>query len=357
MPDDTTKPAQLQITQEDAGLRLDIFLARRFPERSRTFFHDAIKNGHVILNARPGRTADRLRTGDTITVAWPPERQFELKAEAMALDILHEDDDILVINKPAGLVVHPAKGNWTGTLVQGLLAHAGEELAELLDDEMRPGIVHRLDKDTSGALVIAKNPKSLSALQQMFQEHTVEKTYLALATGSFPGAARPVPAAGSTLVTSRAAQTAAVSPAHGKPAAEARFRIIEDHIGRHPRERKRMAVVSAEAGKPAVTHYRVLAGTDKASLLEVRILTGRTHQIRVHLAHIKHPVIGDGVYGGRQAGLPVRPARQMLHAWKLAFTHPGTGERIAFTAPVPEDFRKAMAGLGIQAPAGFYAEG
>ncbi len=349
MPSEAVKhPTTLHAAPEDAGLRLDVFLARRFPERSRTFFHDAVKAGRVTLNARPARPADKLRAGDTVAVEWPPERRFELTAEAMALDILHEDDDILVINKPAGLVVHPAKGNWTGTLVQGLLAHAGDEMAEMLDDEMRPGIVHRLDKDTSGVLVIAKNPKALAALQKMFQEHAVEKTYLALAAGAFSGTARPTPAP--ARVTARAAQP---TPAcGGSPATQQPVRIIDNHIGRHPRERKRMAVVPPEDGKPAVTHYRVLAGTDKAALLEVRILTGRTHQIRVHLAHIKHPVLGDAVYGGRQSGIPVRPERQMLHAWRLAFTHPGTGAKMAFTAPPPEDFRTVAQTLGLPIPSG-----
>ena len=351
MPTTIPQPTSITATADEADLRLDVFLTRRFPDRSRTFFHDAIKSGRVTLNAKSGRASDKVHSGSTITIDWPPEKHFEMKGEAMNLDILGEDEDILVINKPAGLVVHPAKGNWTGTLVQGLLAHAEDEFTEMLDDEMRPGIVHRLDKDTSGALVIAKNPKSREALQRAFHDHTVEKTYLALAAGSFTN--RPALSRAelklATIKATRAGQSA--KPELSKSGTEPHAHgIIETHIGRHPRERKMMAVVSADAGKPAITHYRVLAATDKVSLVEVRILTGRTHQIRVHLAHLKHPVLGDTVYGGRQDGIPVRPARQLLHAWKLVFTHPGSGERIAFTAPIPADFRQAMDTLGLPLP-------
>ncbi len=343
-----TQSAVLAAAPREVGMRLDLFLARRFPGRSRAFFQEQLKAGRVTLNGRPCRASDKLHQDDSLAVEWPQEKQFELKAESMALDILHEDDDILVINKPAGLVVHPAKGNWTGTLVQGLLAHVGDEMAEMVDDEMRPGIVHRLDKDTSGVLVIAKNPKALSFLQQMFHEHTVQKTYLALAAGSFTGQQllRDSPA----VLISRAAADAARAARAPKPGATP-FTVISNHLGRHPRDRKKIAVVSAADGKSAITHYRVLAAGEKASLLELRILTGRTHQIRVHLAHIRHPVLGDGVYGGRQEGIPVRPARQMLHAWKLAITHPGTGAAIAFTAPIPEDFRQAADALGLALPA------
>ena len=351
MPADTLLPAQIQATPEEAGLRLDVLLTRRFPDRSRTFFHDAIKGGRVTLNTKPGRAADKVHSGDSISITWPPEKKFEMKGEAMNLDVLGEDDDILVINKPAGLVVHPAKGNWTGTLVQGLLAHAEDEFTEMLDDEMRPGIVHRLDKDTSGALVIAKNPRAREALQRAFHDHTVEKTYLALAAGTFSNrvALSRAEQKLATIKATRAghAATSEIIQAGTEPHPHG---SIETHIGRHPRERKMMAVVQADAGKPAITHYRVLAATDKVSLVEVRILTGRTHQIRVHLAHLKHPVLGDAVYGGRQDGIPVHPARQLLHAWKLQFTHPGSGERVSFTAPIPDDFRQAMETLGLTPP-------
>jgi len=315
MPHSAETPVALTVLPRDAGERLDRFLARRFPERSRAYFQRCLRDGHVLHNGSAARPSETVRRGDSVTISWPPEPHFELRAEDIPLDILAEDDDLLVISKPAGLVVHPAKGNWSGTLVQALLAHSEEDFTAMSGEEMRPGIVHRLDKDTSGVMVIAKHNAAREALCQAFHERRVEKTYLALVLGTFQ------------------VQTGEIRAA----------------VGRHPRERKKMAVLKS-GGKPAETHYRVLGSSGNVSLVEVRILTGRTHQIRVHFAHLQHPVLGDPVYGGRQRGLACAPQRQMLHAWKLVLPHPRTGLRVAFTAPLPADFAEVLQCLGLPTP-------
>ncbi|MFA4944837.1 MAG: RluA family pseudouridine synthase [Lentisphaeria bacterium] len=310
-------PQILTVPPEAAGERLDLFLAHSLPQKSRAWFQQKIKDDQVSLNGKRARPSDAVKPGDAVTVHWPVERPFTLKPEKMDLDIILEDPDFFVINKPAGMVVHPAKGNWTGTLVQGLLAHAETEFAEMIDEEMRPGIVHRLDKDTSGALVIARTPDALTRLREAFKEHRTGKVYLALAAGG-PFAAQS-----------------------GK---------VEACIGRHLYDRKRMAVLKF-GGKPSESHYAVVGEARGISLVRVCILTGRTHQIRVHLAHLKHPVLGDGLYGGRKQGLEPMPARQMLHSWKLSFPHPRTGATVEATAPPPADFLAALAALGLTLPA------
>ncbi|MFA5204448.1 MAG: RluA family pseudouridine synthase [Lentisphaeria bacterium] len=320
MPDDpqdatpaAPEPERLLVPAAAAGERLDAFLARCRPERSRAFYQRLIREGCLLRNGRPGRPSELLRADDLLLLSVPPEPNFELKGEPVAFGVLAEDADVLVINKPPGLVVHPAKGNWTGTLVNGLLAHDGEEFGAMVDDGLRPGIVHRLDKDTSGVMVVAKNAVAAEALRRSFKEHAVEKTYLALVLGEFGAATGTI-----------------VAP-----------------IGRHPKDRKRMAVV--EDGKPAESRYSVLAAAAGVTLLAVRILTGRTHQIRVHFSHLRHPLLGDAVYGGRPpaVGLNPPPARQMLHAWKLAFPHPRTGVRHSFQAPPPADFQAVLRALGM----------
>lgn len=307
--------SELTIVPEQSGLRLDQVLAHVWPNQSRTFFQKCITQGLVLVNASSCTSSQRLKNGDLVCVHWPELVETTLHGEDIPLDILLEDQYILLLNKQAGLVVHPGSGNPTGTLVQGLLYHNEGAFSEMNAEDLRPGIVHRLDKDTSGVLVVAKTPRAEAALKQSFKTHCTEKTYLAIAIGTFQQASG----------------------------------IIEGAIGRNPQHRQKMKVLAA-GGKEATSKYRVLANAGDCTLLAVRILTGRTHQIRVHLASIQHPILGDPLYGGRPSRLPFLPARQMLHAWKLNFPHPETGEMIRCTAPLPGDFQQALQVLGLPLP-------
>jgi len=305
---------EFRVAHSAAGRRIDVLLAQRFPQWSRAFIQRCIRAGTVTINGRPCRPADRVQTNDLVSFTPLPQTLPTLEAEAIPLDVLYEDDSILVINKPPGLVVHPARGHTSGTLVHGLLGYDAERFQAMTDDEMRPGIVHRLDRDTSGAMVVARTEQARFALRRAFSERQVEKTYLALALGRF----------------------------------DVKSGTIRAPIGRHPRNRLKMAV--RPEGRPAVSHYRVIAASaePEITLVEVRIETGRTHQIRVHLAHIGRPVLGDPMYGGRPKDLETAPpARQMLHAWKLAFPHPDTGRFVEFTAPIPDDMREMLHQLGL----------
>jgi len=313
MNDNSGTQSEWLVSIEQGGMRLDQVLAVVWPDYSRAFFQKCIAEGKVFLNSSPSSCSQRIKPGDRILVHWPEPVCEELLAENIPLDILREDADILVLNKPPGLVVHPGSGNTTGTLVQGLLFHDEEAFGAMDAENLRPGIVHRLDKDTSGVLVVAKNEKAAASLKESFKSRHTEKTYLAVAIGSFQHASGEISGA----------------------------------IGRSPRNRRKMAVVP-DGGKPALTRYRVLAEASACSLLEVQILTGRTHQIRVHLASIHHPVLGDALYGGRPARMPFLPTRQLLHAWKLSFPHPKTGDIIHCKAPPPQDFSEALATLGLK---------
>ncbi len=294
------------------GLRLDQCLASLVGGHSRAYFQKLIRDGDVICRGRACRRAETVHTGDEIRIRYPQEGPAPLEAEDIEFGILFEDDDILVINKPPNLVVHPAAGSRTGTLVHGLLFHDEESFGDMSDDGVRPGIVHRLDKDTSGVMVVAKNEDARRSLKAAFKERDVEKTYLALVIGEF----------GAVTGT------------------------IENEIGRNPWNRQKMAVVS-EGGKHALTKYRVLGAANGCSLLEVRIFTGRTHQIRVHFSHLNHPILGDAIYGGNRAGLLHEAPRQLLHAWKLVFPHPRTGVMRQYMAPLPDDFSAALSALGL----------
>ena len=290
-----TIPAQL------AGLRLDQALARLLPEESRSRLARLIEEGHVRVDGETALPKRKLKSGESVEVALAPRiEESPYRAEAIALDIVHEDGDVLVLDKPAGLVVHPGSGNWEGTMLNALLHHA-----PALEHLARAGIVHRLDKDTSGLLVVAKNEPAQLSLVRQLQEHTVKRTYLALARGRLTRAGK-----------------------------------VDAPVGRHPVHRTRMAVV--EGGKTAVTHYRVRESFAAHTLLECDLETGRTHQIRVHLASIGHPLEGDPVYAPRGAKLL---PRQALHAWKLAFIHPGSAEAMQFEAPMPADFRALVESL------------
>lgn len=292
--------AAFHIAAEDAGARIDQFLAARVPTLSRSRIQDLMKTGHVLVNGRQIKASTKLRVEDHITLAEPPPLPATTEAEDIALDVLFEDSHLIVLNKPPGLVVHPAAGHWHGTLVNALLHHC-HGLSSIGGEE-RPGIVHRLDKETSGCLVAAKNDVAHRALTRQFAGREVTKIYLALATGTFCE----------------------------------KSGVIDGAIGRHPIHRKKMTVLDGERGRAARTDYRVLQMLDAGALVECTLHTGRTHQIRVHLKHLGHPLVGDEMYG-RRAGFQ----RQMLHAWKLGFTHPVSGERMHFTAPIPADFLEA----------------
>ena len=292
--------AEFQLTPVEAGVRLDQFLAARVPALSRSRLQQLVKEGFVLVNGRTAKASSKLRAGDHVALTEPPPVATHTKAEDIALDILFEDDDLIVLNKPAGLVVHPAAGHQQGTLVNALLHHC--RALSGIGGEKRPGIVHRLDKETSGCLVAAKNDTTHHALARQFAGREVTKIYLTLAAGEFRQASG----------------------------------AIEGAIGRHPIHRKKMTVLGGGRGRASRTDYRVLREIAGNSLVECILHTGRTHQIRVHLKHLGHPVLGDEVYG-RRADFP----RQMLHAWKLGFTHPRTGERLHFVSPIPQDFVNA----------------
>ena len=292
----------LTVARENAGSRLDRFLAEALVDFSRARLQTLIRDGFVTLNGHPPRPRDLVRTGDVVELEEPEIKKIEAQPEAMALDIIFEDDDLLVLNKPPGLVVHPGAGHRQHTLVNALLAHC-PNLSGIGGRE-RPGIVHRLDKDTSGCLVVAKNDVTHRDLSKQFAARTLEKIYLALVAG--------VP----RKLTG----------------------IIDAAITRHPVHRQKMSI-GRTRGRSAKTEYRVLRSGEGISLIECTLHSGRTHQIRVHLHHLGHPVLGDKLYGAKHAGdFP----RQMLHAWKLGFDHPRTGERLRFDAPVPRDFAQAM---------------
>lgn len=291
---------ELTVPNEYAGQRLDRYLAQALPQFSRSRLQALIRAGEVQLRGKAARIRETVRSDDTVTVTIPPIKQIDAEAEEIPLEILFEDEDLLVLNKPAGLVVHPGAGNQTHTLVNALLHHCSSLSG--IGGKLRPGIVHRLDKETSGCLAVAKNDAAHQDLARQFAEREVKKIYLALVAGS--------------LKRTRG--------------------TIDAPIGRHPLQRKKMAVQPAK-GRIAKTDYRVLKTVGDASLLECAIHSGRTHQIRVHLHHIGHPVVGDSLYGKKIAA-----PRQMLHAWKLGFTHPRTHERLFFEAPIPADFRHQL---------------
>jgi 23S rRNA pseudouridine1911/1915/1917 synthase len=317
----------------DAGTRLDRFLAGKLPELSRARLQALIADGAVRSGGRTIRDGNhRIKPGETYEVAVPPPAPAEPQGEDIPLHVVYEDKDLIVIDKPAGLVVHPAAGNPDGTLVNALIAHCGDSLKGV-GGVARPGIVHRLDKDTSGLLVAAKNERTMRSLAKQFANHTIERAYHAIVWG-----------------------------APRKPEG-----VIESQIGRNPFDRKRMGVLRG-GGKEARTRYKVIErfGPKErpfASLVECRLETGRTHQIRVHLTHLGHPLIGDATYGRsrhpsraktqaeeKAYGMAAEFPRQALHAWLLGFHHPGPDRKMRFESPWPEDFRSLVEALRGLAP-------
>ncbi len=311
---------QFPVTTTHVGERLDRFLADSQPDLSRSRLQGLIRGGCVTVNGLPARASQRLREGDRVQLELPPARVSRLSPEDIPLAVVYEDEDLLVIDKPAGLVVHPGAGVPRGTLVHALL-HRDPAIAEV-GGEGRPGIVHRLDRDTSGLMVVARTPRAYRALVEALRAREVWRVYRVLVWGDPP----------------------------------ADSGVIEAAIGRDPRHRQRMSV-ARRGGKSALTRWRVISRFGVAALLEARLESGRTHQIRVHLAHLAMPVVGDPVYGGRgkkqlSADEPQRRLagalleclpRQALHAAELALTHPVTGRALRWTSPVPEDLSRALA--------------
>ena len=290
------------VSAEQEGMRLDVFLTEQM-EGSRSYIQSLIKGGHVIVGGKVGKANLRLTPNMVIQVEIPEPESVEVKPEDIPLDVLYEDHDIIIVNKARGMVVHPAVGNYSGTLVNALLFHC-KDLSGI-NGEIRPGIVHRLDKDTSGVMMAAKNDAAHIGLAEQVKEHSAKRTYWALVQGN--------------IVEEKG--------------------TIKAPIGRHPKDRMKMAVVF-ENSKDAVTHFRVLERYGHQTLVECNLETGRTHQIRVHFAHIGHPVVNDPFYGYRRMDFPIEG--QTLHSRSLDVKHPITGEDMHFEAPVPADFEACL---------------
>lgn len=291
----------VQANENDKGKRIDSFLNEVIEDATRSYIQKIIDGGYVeITGKKTTKSGNKLKGTETIVVNLPEDETLDLIPEDIPLEIIYEDSDIVIINKAPNMVVHPAHGNYNGTLVNALLYHIKD--LSTINGVIRPGIVHRLDKDTSGVIVVAKHDEAHTTLSDMFKEKTLEKTYVCIAKGVFKDKS-------------------------GR---------IETLIGRDPRDRKKMAVVT-ENGKIAISNYEILDESKNYSLVKVRIETGRTHQIRVHMKSLNHPILGDATYGNSTDGI----ARQMLHAYRLKFTHPISKKEMVVTAPIPEDFKRA----------------
>ncbi|MGE5138637.1 MAG: RluA family pseudouridine synthase [Rudaea sp.] len=305
--DNKSKEISLRVAAGESGERLDKFLTGRLPGASRSSVQHLIEQGAVSVDGRLRKANHRVSEGDLILARMPAPEPAEARGENIPLTVIYEDDALLVVNKPAGMVVHPAAGHTGGTLVNAVLYRSPEIVVRNAE---RPGIVHRLDRDTSGLILIAKNDAALYGLQRQFAAREVHKTYLALVEGR-------------------------VEVAQGK---------IDAPLDRDPHDRKKIAVVTTGRSRGAVTVFRVAERMRDFTLLKVQPETGRTHQIRVHLAFIRHPVAGDPTYGSRKNRLGLQ--RQFLHAWQLAFAHPMTGQPVEFQAPLPPDLIDALERAG-----------
>ncbi|MET0364485.1 MAG: RluA family pseudouridine synthase [Sphingobium sp.] len=308
---------QAFIDEAMAGVRLDKALATLFPDLSRERLKALILDQSVTIDGRPASPSMKVATGMAVAILIPPALPAEAVAQDIPLTIVHEDADLIVVDKAAGLVVHPAAGNLDGTLVNALLHHCRGELSGI-GGVARPGIVHRIDKDTSGLLVVAKNDRTHEGLAQQFKAHSIDRLYAAIVYGA------PVPAAGT----------------------------VDAWVGRSDTDRKRMAVHREGRGKRAVTHYRVMQPLRGASLIECRLETGRTHQVRVHMTHIGHPLIGDPLYSRDRKGFKsiletLGFKRQALHAKRLGFIHPGTQNPLVFDSPLPDDMQELLSALHV----------
>lgn len=294
---------RIYVSEEDEGVRLDVFLAETFEDYSRSYIQKLIKENMVTVNGGHEKSKYLMKTGDDVTIEIPPPKKLEVLPQNIPIEIVYEDDALLVVNKPQDMVVHPAPGNYEGTLVNALLYHCRDNLSTI-NGVIRPGIVHRIDKDTTGLLVVAKTDAAHRSLAQQLKEHTITRKYNAIAMGNI----------------------------------KEHQATIDAPIGRHPIDRMKMTVI--HGGRKAITHIRVLERFSQYSFIEAQLETGRTHQIRVHLAYIKHPLLGDEVYGNKSSRFNLRG--QVLHAKTLGFKHPSTGEYIEFDAPIPEYFQKLL---------------
>ena len=293
------------VNENDKGKRLDIYIAENFNELSRTMIKKLIESNNILVNDKSEKVSYKVQANDNISIDVPEAKETKLKAQEIPLDIIYEDSDIIVVNKPKGMVVHPANGNPDGTLVNAILSICKNSLSGI-GGELRPGIVHRLDKDTSGLIIVAKNDKAHINMSEQIKERNVKKTYIALVRGNVPEE-------------------------------EA---TINMPIGRSTKDRKKMAV--NKKGKEAITHFKVIERFPKynCTLLEIKIETGRTHQIRVHMAEIGYPVVGDAVYSNGKNEFGIEG--QMLHAYKLEFMHPITNKHMELTAPLPQYFEEIL---------------
>ena len=294
----------LQADETYMDERLDKFLSAMLPDQSRSYLQKIIKDGNVLVNGEPKKSSYRLEDGDEVTADLPELKSPDIEPENIPLDILYEDADVIVVNKPQGMVVHPAPGHTSGTLVNALMFHCGDELSGI-NGEKRPGIVHRIDKDTSGVLMVAKNDMAHQSLAAQLAEHSITRKYNAVVYNGF-------------------------TEDEG---------TVDEPIGRNPQDRKKMAVTQKHS-RHAVTHYRVIERMEKFTLIEAQLETGRTHQIRVHMTYIGHPLLGDMVYGPKKQ--PIHLEGQALHARVLGFIHPRTGEYLEFEAPLPPYFEALL---------------
>lgn len=298
LTEDITQEFEVSVTQ--AGERLDKTLSLLYPELSRSFFQKLIKEEHVLVNAVPRKANYCVGEGDLLSVTIPKAQEIEILPENIPLDILYEDEDVLIVNKPKGMVVHPSAGHYSGTLVNAIMYHCKDSLSGI-NGKVRPGIVHRIDMDTTGSLIVCKNDYAHVKIAEQIKAHSVKRRYLGIVKGVVKQDAGSITGA----------------------------------IGRHPTERKKMAV-NARNGRPAVTHYRVLQRFSSHTYMEFELETGRTHQIRVHMASIGHPLLGDSVYGNGKS--PWKLQGQTLHAAVIGFYHPSTGKYLEVEAPLPEYF-------------------
>jgi len=295
---------EIFVTEEISGDRIDKFLSEQCEELSRSFIQKLLKSGEVFVGAKAVKPSYKVTEGDMISFEVPEAVEPEILPEDIPLDIVYEDHDVILVNKPKGMVVHPAAGHYTGTLVNALMYHCKDDLSGI-NGVMRPGIVHRIDMDTTGVLIICKNDLAHNSIAEQLKEHSITRRYQAIVHGNL----------------------------------KVDEGIVDAPVGRHPQDRKKMCI-NHQNGKHAVTHYKVLNRFNGYTHIECRLETGRTHQIRVHMSSIGHPLLGDAVYG--PAKCPFKLQGQTLHAGILGFVHPRTGEYMKFEAPLPEYFRKLL---------------